>query len=261
MDATIIDAWVGALGYTMQLYFDFSGYSDMAIGLGYMLNVRLPINFNSPYKATSIIDFWRRWHMTLAWFLRNYLYFPLGGNRRGRARQIINILTTMLLCGLWHGAGWTFIAWGALQGCYLTVNHTWRKLNMTLPTWLAWGLTFGSIVAGWVLFRARNMEEGIVLLKTMVGAKGIDFPTKYQPLLGGLSHLGVRFADSTLMGYPIDHLGGLLIWIVLVVTLPNSIELVRRFQPTWRWTIFAGVAAGYALVLLRRPSEFLYFQF
>jgi len=123
----LVESWIGALAYTFQLYFDFSGYSDMAIGISLMLNVQLPLNFNSPYKATSIIDFWRRWHMTLSAFLRDYLYVPLGGSRRGRPRRYLNLLITMLLGGFWHGAGWTFIVWGALHGAYLLVNHAWRR--------------------------------------------------------------------------------------------------------------------------------------
>ena len=125
---TFFEAWGGALAYTFQLYFDFSGYSDMAIGIARMFGIRLPLNFNSPYKATSIIDFWRRWHITLSRFLRDYLYIPLGGSRKGRVRRYINLMTTMILGGLWHGAGWTFLLWGALHGFYLMINHAKRFL-------------------------------------------------------------------------------------------------------------------------------------
>ena len=132
---TFFEAWVGALAYTLQLYFDFSGYSDMAIGLAYMFGIKLPINFNSPYKSTCIIDFWRRWHITLSRFLRDYLYIPLGGNRKGSVRRSFNLLLTMLLGGLWHGAGWTFVIWGMLHGFYLLINHAWRKLRTDVFTW------------------------------------------------------------------------------------------------------------------------------
>jgi alginate O-acetyltransferase complex protein AlgI len=124
-----IDAWGGALAYTMQIYFDFSGYCDMAAGLSLLFNIRLPINFNSPYKADSIIDFWQRWHMTLSRFLRDYLYVPLGGNRKGPARRYANIMVTMLLGGLWHGAGLTFILWGGLHGLYIAINHAYRAIR------------------------------------------------------------------------------------------------------------------------------------
>src|SRR3546814_7968914 len=143
----------GALAYTFQLYFGFSGYSDMAIGASYMFGIRLPLNFHSPYKATSIVEFWRRWHITLSRFLRDYLYIPLGGSRRGPLRRYVNLMLTMLLGGLWHGAGWTFIVWGALHGAYLVVNHLWVWLRGASPApahplfrLAAWALTFLAVV-------------------------------------------------------------------------------------------------------------------
>jgi len=132
MALTFFDSWTGALAYTFQLYFDFSAYSDMAIGIGLMFGIRLPINFFSPYKAVNIIDFWKRWHMTLSRFLRDYLYIPLGGNRKGSTRRYFNLMVTMLLGGLWHGAGWTFIIWGGLHGIYLAINHVWHGLRRHL---------------------------------------------------------------------------------------------------------------------------------
>ena len=154
-------AWIGALAYTFQLYFDFSGYSDMAIGMSLMFGIFLPVNFNSPYKATSIIEFWRRWHMTLSQFLRDYLYIPLGGNRRGRVLRYVNLMVTMLLGGLWHGAAWTFVVWGALHGAYLCVNHAWsrsapqlRRASRARPHRRAM-LTFLAVVVAWVFFRAE----------------------------------------------------------------------------------------------------------
>ncbi|HEX2727061.1 MAG TPA: MBOAT family O-acyltransferase, partial [Beijerinckiaceae bacterium] len=145
---TLIEAWLGVLAYTFQIYFDFSGYSDMAIGLARMFGIPLPLNFHSPYKATSIIEFWRRWHISLSRFLRDYLYIPLGGNRHGGARRLANLMITMVLGGLWHGAGWTFVIWGALHGLYLVVNHLWRMLGARLgapsPGWLAGPLTFAA---------------------------------------------------------------------------------------------------------------------
>ncbi len=122
-------AWLGVIAYTLQIYFDFSGYSDMAVGLSLLFGVRLPYNFNSPYQAWNITEFWRRWHMTLSRFLRDYLYVPLGGNRLGRTRRYVNLMVTMLLGGLWHGASWTFVVWGGLHGAYLVVNHAWQWLK------------------------------------------------------------------------------------------------------------------------------------
>ena len=177
------EAWIGALAYTLQLYFDFSAYSDMAIGLSLMFNVCLPMNFYSPYKATSIIEFWRRWHMTLSRFLRDYLYIPLGGNRNGTAQRYLNLMITMLLGGLWHGAGWTFVVWGCLHGLYLTANHVWRELKQRMGwrdggKWsnLAAGmLTFLAVVVGWVFFRAENLATAIEIISGMLGMNGWSF--------------------------------------------------------------------------------------
>ncbi|MBK5913833.1 MBOAT family O-acyltransferase [Rhodocyclus purpureus] len=172
----LAEAWIGALAYTFQLYFDFSGYSDMAIGLSWMLNIRLPFNFDSPYKSLSISDFWRRWHMTLSAFLRDYLYVALGGNRKGPQRRYVNLLITMVLGGLWHGANWTFVFWGALHGGYLVINHAFRALvSRHLPRLQAnsifrlgaWLLTFLCVVAGWVFFRAADFSSAIRVLDGM----------------------------------------------------------------------------------------------
>lgn len=170
------EAWIGALAYTFQLYFDFSGYSDMAIGLSWMFNVRLPYNFNSPYQALNISDFWRRWHMTLSAFLRDYLYIPLGGNRHGFFRRYANLLVTMVLGGLWHGANWTFVFWGALHGFYLVVNHAFQKLsgpvNAPLRSSLAfklaaWTLTFLCAVVAWIFFRATDFPSALRVLTAL----------------------------------------------------------------------------------------------
>ncbi len=176
-----VDAWGGALAYTFQLYFDFSGYSDMAIGLSRLFGVRLPLNFHSPYKAVSIIDFWRRWHMTLSRFLRDYLYFPLGGNRRGASRRYVNVMVTMLLGGLWHGASWTFVVWGGLHGLYLLVNHAWRELSERFG-WrhparaAAVLLTFLATVLAWVFFRADTIDQAIAIVQAMAGATASHCP-------------------------------------------------------------------------------------
>jgi D-alanyl-lipoteichoic acid acyltransferase DltB (MBOAT superfamily) len=174
-----LDAWGGALGYTLQLYFDFSGYSDMAIGLARMFGIHLPWNFHSPYKAASAIDFWRRWHITLSHFLRDYVYISFGGNRRGPARRYANLFATMLLGGLWHGAGWTFVLWGALHGAFLVTNHAFRALRASIaPDWsgnlatraLARAMTFVAVVFGWVLFRAESYPATLHLWQAMLGA-------------------------------------------------------------------------------------------
>src|SRR6202158_4517034 len=177
---TFDQAWLGALAYTFQLYFDFSGYSDMAIGISLMFGIFLPLNFNSPYKAQNIIDFWRRWHMTLSQFLRDYLYIPFGGNRHGSVLRYVNLGITMLLGGLWHGGAWTFVIWGALHGIYLCINHAWNNYGPAVAPGLArlaniaaFALTFLSVVVAWVLFRADSMATAIYVLSKMTDSTQI----------------------------------------------------------------------------------------
>ena len=212
---TIFEAWTAALAFTFQIYFDFSGYTDMALGLALMIGIRLPINFDSPYKATSIIDFWRRWHITLSRFLRDYLYIPLGGNRRGPARRCLNLLLTMLIGGLWHGASWTFVVWGGLHGMFLIVNHGWRHLRDRLglePTdsalgqWSARLLTFLAVVVAWVFFRAETFPAASSILKSMVGLGPWGEPHQLR-LLALLCAMG------------------------LVFLLPNSQQLLASLRP------------------------------
>lgn len=198
---TFFESWVAALTYTFQLYFDFSAYSEMALGLALLFNIRLPINFLSPYKARNIIEFWRRWHMTLSRFLRDYLYIPLGGNRSGEKRRYTNLMITMVLGGLWHGAGWPFVIWGTLHGCYLLINHAWRKRNKsnkesrhaTLKIYLSTIITFFSVVIAWVFFRAPNMATASIIIKGMIGLNGISLPQTLEPKLGSLLQYNVFF--------------------------------------------------------------------
>jgi len=265
-DCTFIEAWVGALSYTFQLYFDFSGYSDMAIGLGWMMNIDLPINFDSPYKATSIIDFWRRWHITLSNFLRDYLYIPLGGSRRGEFRRYTNLMITMLLGGLWHGAGWTFVVWGGWHGLLLSINHGWRKLGIPLPKILGWTITFAAVVFGWVLFRAQSIHDGIEMVQAMLGIKRFMLPIGYKSVFGWLTPFGVQFKGWQEFPYlpPLGGqksllvLGGLILGVIL---LPNTQDIMKWIKPTVFWAVLVGSLAVFCLVSLNRVSEFLYFQF
>ena len=229
VDPTLLDAWVGALAYSVQLYFDFSGYSDMALGLGCMLGIRLPKNFESPYKAGSIIEFWRRWHISLSSFLRDYLYVPLGGSRHGSARTLANVVIVMVLGGLWHGAGWTFIAWGALHGFYLLVNHLWRNFagaphrdaqgvdegrGAGVPVWsrlkalpqrlLGHALTMLAVVVAWVLFRATSLDEAWRIIRGMFGFNGVALPASWEykkpALVDALKEYGVSFQELPTVG-------------------------------------------------------------
>ena len=164
---TIVDAWQATLGFTFQIYFDFSGYTDMALGLALLFGIVLPQNFDVPYRAVSLRDFWRRWHMTLSRFLRDYLYIPLGGSKRGLAVQLWALFATMALGGLWHGAGLTFVAWGVAHGLGLGAGVLWRRAGLTMPAWLGWALTFIFVVLAWVPFRAASFDA---MLRDLRGA-------------------------------------------------------------------------------------------
>jgi alginate O-acetyltransferase complex protein AlgI len=290
-ELTSLDAWGGTLAYTFQLYFDFSGYSDMAIGLALMLGVRLPLNFDSPYKAVNIIDFWRRWHMTLSRFLRDYIYIPLGGSRHGKPRRYFNLLATMLIGGLWHGAGWTFILWGALHGLYLVVNHAWHALRKRLGQdpegsgpwwgrWLARWITLLAVIVGWVFFRAADFDSARRVLSAMFTAGTWHLSPFYAEVIAGSSlHRWLDLAGFKVA--PAAMLSALLLGIYLItVVMPNTQQVMAgyfwppgkqrntaaaagliRWQPTRVWV--AGVAAIclWALLGLSSVSEFLYFQF
>ena len=272
-------AWIGALAYTLQLYFDFSGYSDMAIGIGRMFNVEFPLNFNSPYKARDIAEFWRRWHITLSQFLRDHLYIPLGGNRVGESRRYINLLTTMLLGGLWHGAGWTFVMWGGLHGLYLVVHQLWAKATRgaawaaSRPAGIAgWFMTLLAVIVGWVFFRAHTFGEAVTLLKGMAGLHGLALPLELKKVAGSaLAHFGTTFAP--LPCKPAD-LFVLALTLAIALFAPNTEELFRLAQrvratdvppPLWRltrgWAIGTAIVLAVAVLHLSGVTEFLYFQF
>ena len=281
---SLFAAWGGSLAYTLQLYFDFSGYSDMAVGLARMFGVRLPLNFNSPYKARSIAEFWRRWHMTLSRFLKDYLYIPLGGNRHGPTRRQLNLATTMILGGLWHGAGWNFVIWGALHGLFLVVHQGWqglcRYIPFTLPRKLTHILavlvTFLCVVFAWVYFRAPDLATANRVVTGMLGGFGGALP---EPILARLG-----FFRPLLEGMGIQsYLGGGAVFVetwawvaagsVIAFFAPNTQEIVAHFesasadshhQPRALTSLHAvslGMLLGVAILALSRPTEFLYFQF
>jgi alginate O-acetyltransferase complex protein AlgI len=268
-DVSFIVAWIAVLAYSLQLYFDFSGYSDMAIGLARMFNLRLPLNFNAPYQATNIIEFWRRWHMTLSRFLRDYVYISLGGNRLGLARRYANVLLTMVIGGLWHGAAWTFVLWGTLHGCYLLVNHFWRTLTGArqsglFGSTLAHVLTLFAVVFAWVLFRSTSLDAAFRLYKGMFGWNGALFPEQILAVIPSLRAIFVGvgnvpgLADSSVMGTVVSFVMlGLGIGIVLFA--PTLYQVSQR-------TRLALVALSFAftfqkVVFSSDISPFLYFQF
>ncbi len=260
-----VEAWAGLIAYSFQIYFDFSGYSDMALGLALMYGVKLPMNFNSPYKARSIVDFWRRWHITLSRFLRDYLYIPLGGNRKGGLLRYRNLFIVMLLGGLWHGAAWTFMVWGGLHGAYLCLNHFWDRAigdRYRLPPSIAVLMTFLAASLAWVFFRAESFPAAFAMLGALSGAGA-----------GAASVL----SSTELYAYPLIGLAALIVW-----GAPNALELLERFKTRapapganaggpamalvqHRALLMAllGAAAALSVFILMTsgPYEFIYFQF
>lgn len=250
---TTIDSWITSLSYTFQLYFDFSGYSDMAIGIALLFNITLPINFNSPYKARNIQDFWRRWHITLSRFLTQYIYIPLGGSRKGNARTYVNIMIIFLVSGFWHGAGWTFIIWGALHGIASVICRFWGKLPVTLPKLLSWFITFQFINATWVFFRAPDVATAMSILKTM-----FNIPAWFHQPVQAFKEKMVLFGNIDIAWDTIWLVVGC---FLLVVVTKNSHQLKDKFKPHFLTVLFVCALLLYSLVNITNISEFLYFNF
>jgi len=271
---SFVDSWKASLSYTFQIYFDFAGYSTMAVGLGRMFGVKLPINFFSPYKSVNITDFWRRWHITLSTFLRDYLYIPLGGNRKGKLRRYVNLAATMVLGGLWHGANWNFVIWGSLHGIYLVINHGWQGLTKRNPiaraiknlpgfTVLAWLITFLAVVIAWVGFRAMTLQGNLSMLGSMFGAQGL-----------GAFKADIIATDIKLWIF-------MAIGFLITLGMPNMAQIFSKvratyeevepakafglikivYSPTLLWTIIMAAIAGVAVFYLSPTTEFLYWAF
>lgn len=237
------DAWLTSLAYSMQLYYDFSGYSSMAIGLGLLFNIRLPQNFNSPYRSINIQEFWRNWHITLSRFLRDYVYIPLGGSRISSGRTNFNLILTFFLGGIWHGAGWTFIVWGLLHGIALVLHRYWKYLKVDIPIFLSILITFLFVNITWVFFRANNIEEALGLLFTMF-----------------------RFSEGTPSNYFLfSNLYDLPIWSVGVILLflPNDSWLGTNMKPNLKYGIMTVFLFIINMIYLNSviQSDFLYFDF
>ncbi|QPH84398.1 MBOAT family protein [Campylobacter concisus] len=237
---TFLQAWATSLSYTFQLYFDFSGYCDMAIGLALLFNIRLPINFNSPYKALNIQDFWHRWHITLSRFLRDYIYIPLGGNRGGQSRTYLNLFLVFLIGGLWHGAAWTFVVWGALHGVAIVIHRCWQKLNFKLNKIIAWIITFNFVNFTWIFFRAKSFEDAMKVIRGMFfGEFKID-----------VNYLEILF---------------IVLAFLVVLLFKNSMQIA--FDKKFKFTIWQIFATSFFLFIsilairLNNASEFLYFRF
>jgi alginate O-acetyltransferase complex protein AlgI len=290
----VLDAWAGVICYSFQLYFDFSGYSDMAIGLSRLFGVRLPLNFHSPYKAVNMSEMWQRWHMTLTRFLREYVFVPLGGMRRSAFRRYYALFVTFLLCGIWHGAGWTFVAFGALHGAYLCINQAWRLMRRrrgqrrTSPTWwgrlIGVGITFVAWLVGLVFFRSDSMQGAYHLLEGMAGMHGLVLPYRWQvswgPLGQWLLARGVEFQNLPTFGGG-GQINWILICFIVVWFMPNTQQIMGghhpaltlpvdvhragdrwwQWKPTWPWLALTVLVAVWALLSISELSEFIYFQF
>jgi len=266
----VFEAWIACFAYTFQLYFDFSGYSDMALGVAAMFGIFLPANFLSPYKATSLIDFWRRWHITLSRFLKEYLYIPLGGNRKGKSRELANLLITMAIGGLWHGANWTFVVWGILHGIGLSINHLLSKLGLiAMPKLLGGFITFIFVSLCWVLFRAESFDAALLMLSTMSCTDGLILPIEMRHAV----HLEQ-------VGYAGEFHKTPIAWIIfsglIAFLAPNSIQIInsKKFSPihiapltrlAWKptklWLVIIILLFIGCLLNMSGLSEFLYYQF
>lgn len=276
-----IESWAGALAYTLQIYFDFSGYCDMAIGIALLFNIQFPLNFFSPYRVTSLIDFWRTWNITLSNFLRDYLYIPLGGNRVSLPNQLWNLIFTMVIGGLWHGAGWTFIVWGGLHGGLLAANHLWRRTGITLNMYLGWVVTLLFVIIGWVFFRADSVESAVRILNGMAGANGVTTPFELAGTVSSASLAVFPLSQAD----PVAAFVSIAAALGICLLLPNLYDMARdlhptlagekqsrvrridplglhiSYLPTRAWSVIVGLVAFLSIISLQTTSEFLYFQF
>jgi D-alanyl-lipoteichoic acid acyltransferase DltB (MBOAT superfamily) len=300
LSLSLFEAWFGALAYTLQLYFDFSGYSDMAIGIARMFGILLPLNFHSPYKSKNIIEFWRHWHMTLSKFLRDYVYIPFGGSHLGKVKRYRNLMLTMSLGGIWHGAGWPFILWGLLHGSYLIINHSWHALRKAFGQNLqgkesllgiisARFITFIAVVFGWVLFRAESFDSATNIYMSMIGGNGLTLPsfisTYVQPYISFFNENNITFSGAIQNPELANFTDGtltILLGLLVATILPNTQQIMSNYTPAllsetdpsinknfklllWKPTFVHLVITitifCYSIFSMSKVSEFLYFNF
>lgn len=254
------------LAFTLQIYFDFSGYCDMALGLGKMFNFELPINFNSPYKAVSIVDFWKRWHMTLTRFLTTYLYIPLGGNRKGVLRTYLNVLIVFSISGLWHGAAWTFVLWGVMHGIVQVLHRVGKRFLDKFPKWFMWAGTFAFVNVAWVFFRAEYMSQAFqLLMRVLVGGGG--WCNEALLAVSSDNSIGIAFIGgflSTSMLEVARQIGVFLwfvIWTLVCVVAPSSHEIIAKKIRTNKYFVMLGLLFAWTFIWLPQISKFIYFNF
>lgn len=250
-------AWTGALAYTCQLYFDFSGYCEMALGASLLMGISIPKNFDSPYRATNIADFWRRWHITLGAFFRDHVYIPLGGDRRGWPRLLVAITVTMLLTGLWHGASWTFVIWGGMHAAYLITYRAWSAAGGHLPVWAARLCTLACVVFGWVIFRAANVGDALAMWKAMLGMDGFAMPPGIFQALGDLVPPGMTASSSAAVWGPEPLLLAALLWWCATARNVHEVEL---YPQGIQQLAHISALAAVSFFTLGQPSNFLYWS-
>ncbi|MFD2910394.1 MBOAT family O-acyltransferase [Jeotgalibacillus terrae] len=255
---SVVDSWITTLAYTLQLYFDFSGYCDMAIGLALLFNFRIPVNFNSPYKSLNIQEFWRRWHITLGRFFTQYVYIPLGGSRKGPTRTYINLFLIFFISGFWHGAGWTFIVWGVMHGVASIIYRAWSKGKYRLPRLVALGITFLFVHVAWVYFRAPDLTTANQMVVKMFNFQALDLPPGLSAVLSSVLNMNFQ-ATPYFFGWSTMLL--VMLGYILVFFTKNSIERLEEFKPNVRSGVAVSLIFVASLLYLTRVSEFIYFNF
>ena len=254
-----VEAWLTSISYTLQLYFDFSGYCDMAIGIGLMFNIILPANFNSPYKSTNIQEFWKRWHMTLGRFMTNYLYIPLGGNRKGEGKTLRNLFIVFLASGIWHGAGWNFIIWGMLHGICIVIHRVWKNSGRKLNKLVGWFITINLVNIFWVFFRAQTVTDAMKIIKGMFDVNNLYYILTHLKIIGDITRNYRELVNNNLG----NKINILILIVALFITLfiKNSNEKIKTFKETKLISLNIIIYFIISIFLLNNISDFLYFNF
>ncbi len=257
----LIEAWLTMLAYCFQLYFDFSGYTDMAMGIGLMFNIRIPDNFDSPYKSLNYQELWRRWHITLGRFLREYIYIPLGGNRKGEIRTYVNLLITFIIGGLWHGAAWTYVFWGAMNGLGLMVHRIWRKTGFRMNRGLAWLLTFIYWNITVIMWRAVDYKAAVKIYRGVIGLDGVVLPSMFENEF--MKSAGVTFGPwlANLGEKEYYYIYLIIACSILCFFTKNSMEMAEKLKPNMRWALFVSLVLGISIIHITQISQFIYANF
>lgn len=261
---TFIESWITSLSYTIQLYFDFSGYCDMAIGLALLFNIKLPVNFFSPYKARNIQDFWKRWHMTLGRFLTQYIYIPLGGNRKGKILTYFNVFIIFFISGFWHGAGWTFIIWGVMHGLASILLRLWGITNIKLPYWVSWFITFQFVNVAWVYFRATSIEQANTIIMKMFTPNWSEFTSFFTHPIRNFSYSATFKLPLIAINNPKVVVLSIVLLLLVSFLAKNSIQLMKEFKPKWSYIVACQFMLAMVLVsiyMMQKNNVFLYFNF